>query len=73
MSSRPSARSPAHEPPRPATRHNIRRVTPWNGSIGWLERGRHAATRCDRYAQRGLRFLYVARAWFWLESVINTT
>ena len=41
--------------------------------IGWLKRGRHAATRGTPYAQRGLRFPYVARAWFWLESVINTT
>ena len=40
--------------------------------IGQLKQGRRVATRYDKYAQRFLGFLYLARAWIWLKSCLNT-
>ena len=41
--------------------------------LGWLQRGRRVTTRYDQYAHRFLGFLYLAEAWIWLQSYLNTT
>ena len=40
--------------------------------IGWLKQGHRVATRYDQYAHRCLGFLYLAGAWIWLQSYLNT-
>ena len=41
--------------------------------LGWLKGWRRVATRYDKYAHRFLGFLYLAGAWIWLKSYLNTT
>ena len=41
--------------------------------LGWLQRGHRGATHYDKYAQRFLGFLYLAAAWIWPKSYLNTT
>ena len=40
---------------------------------GWLKGWRRVATRYAQYAHRFLGFLYLAGAWIWLKSYLNTT
>ena len=56
-----------HDPERYKARNAIER------GIGWLKQGCRVATRYDQYAHRFLGFLYLARAWIWLQSYTNTT
>ena len=56
---------PAHEPqPHAPERYPARNAV--KRGIGWCR----VATRYDQYAPLG--FLYVAAAWIWLKSYINT-
>ena len=57
----------SHDPEPYRARNAIER------GLGWLQRGRRVATRYDKYAQRGLGLLYLAEAWIWLKSYLNTT
>ena len=41
--------------------------------LGWLKGWRRVATRYDQHAHRFLGFLYLAGAWIWLKSYLNTT
>ena len=59
--------NPRHDPEPYPARNAIER------GLGWLQRGRRVATRYDQYAHRFLGFLYLAGAWIWLQSYLNTT
>ena len=55
-----------HDPELYKARNAIKR------GIGCLKQGRRVATRYDKYAHRFLGFLYLAGAWIWLKSYLNT-
>ena len=64
----------------------IRRTNPWSHDpewyparntgergLNWLKWWRRVATSYAPYAHRCLGFLYLAAAWIWLKSQLNTT
>ena len=57
---------PPHDPERYKARKSVER------GLGWLKWWRRVATRYDKYAHRFLGFLYLAGAWIWLKSYLNT-
>ena len=56
-----------HDPERYKARKAVER------GLGWLKGWRRVATRYDKYAHCYLGFLYLAGAWIWLKTYLNTT
>lgn len=55
-----------HDPERYPARNVVKR------NLDWLKRGRRMAIRYGPYAHRCLGSLYLAAAWIWLTSKLNT-
>ena len=55
-----------HDPERYKARNALER------GLGWLKQRRRVATHYDKYAHQFLGFLYLAGAWIWRKSYLNT-